>query len=219
MAQVRALTELPVGNALSLLIHLLRERACGFDGGEERLVDVARVFRRPDNARHLATQRAVLRARVHEHDIPRLGPPTKLACDQHRTPLFDEERICYRVLPPTNQHGRQYQESVPKSGWQGTRRVYHAARVPKATGFRKTLVLMPRTLYLPQEPRYREKATNDAYCYAYRDDHQKHERGVYGVGGDGVEGEGVVGPLHEEVVDPDDNEPGNYGADQALESS
>src|SRR5215213_4592406 len=117
MTQVPAFSALPAGHNLCLFVHLFREGTGGPDGGEKRLVDVARVLRSPDDARHLATQRAVLLTRVHEHDIPSLGTPTQLACDQHRTPLFDEERICYRVLSPTDQHGRQYQESAPKSIW------------------------------------------------------------------------------------------------------
>ena len=116
VAEVPALAGLPARDGLSLLFHLLGKRTGGPDGGEKRLVDVARVFGGPDDARHLAAQRAVLLARVHQHDIPRLGTATKLACDQHRTPLLHEERICYRVLPPTDQHGRQYQESAPIKG-------------------------------------------------------------------------------------------------------
>src|SRR4029450_5410188 len=96
MTQVPAFAWLPARDSLGLLIHLLRERAGGLDGGEKRLVDVARIFGGPDHTCHFAPQRSVLLARVHEHDIPRLGTPTKLACDQHRTPLLHEERICYR---------------------------------------------------------------------------------------------------------------------------
>ena len=36
--------------------------------------------------------------------------PLRSLRDQHRTPLLDEERVCYRVLPPTHQHSRKYQE-------------------------------------------------------------------------------------------------------------
>ena len=54
--------------------------------------------------------------------------PLRSLRDQHRTPLLDEERVCYRVLPPTHQHSRKYQESAPIRGfWQSTLRVYHAA--------------------------------------------------------------------------------------------
>src|SRR3954471_24641732 len=117
MTQIPAFATFPARHDFSLFVQLLREGTGGSDRGEKRLVDVTWVFRRPDDARHLATQRAVLLARVHQHDVPRLGTPTKLACDKHRTPLFDEKRICNRVLPPTDQHGRQYQESAPKSIW------------------------------------------------------------------------------------------------------
>src|SRR5215216_4882876 len=56
-----------------------------------------------------------------ENYVASLSAPAKLACDQHRTPLLDEERVCYRVLPPTNQHSRKYQESAPIRGiWQST---------------------------------------------------------------------------------------------------
>jgi hypothetical protein len=95
MPQIPALSALPARHNFSFFVYLLRESTGGPDGGEKRLVDVARIFRSPDDACHLATQRAVLLARVDEHDVPRLGTPTKLACDQHRTPLFHEERICY----------------------------------------------------------------------------------------------------------------------------
>jgi hypothetical protein len=106
---------------LGLFIDLSRELAGGSDGGEERLIDVARVLRRPDDAGYLAPERAVLLAGVHEDYVAGLGAPAKLACDQHGTPLLDEERVCYRVLPPTDQHSRKYQESAPIRGiWQST---------------------------------------------------------------------------------------------------
>src|ERR687895_79292 len=60
VAQVPALPHLPVCEGLGLLIDLCRELAGGSDGGEERLIDVARVLRRPDDARCLAPERAVL---------------------------------------------------------------------------------------------------------------------------------------------------------------
>src|SRR5918994_5862138 len=121
VTQVPALPGLPVCDRLGLFIDLLREPAGGADGGEERLVYVARVFGRPDDARYLAPERAVLLAGVDEDYIAGLSAPAKLACDQHRTPLLDEERVCYRVLPPTDQHSRKYQESAPiRSVWQST---------------------------------------------------------------------------------------------------
>src|SRR5919106_2734077 len=121
VTQVPALPHLPACDGLGLLIDLSRELSGGADGGEERLVDVARVLRRSDDARYLAPERAVLLAGSHEDYVAGLSAPTKLACDQHRTPLLYEERVCYRVLPPTDQHGRKYQESAPIRGiWQGT---------------------------------------------------------------------------------------------------
>src|SRR5918995_5146855 len=115
MTQVRAFPHLLAHHRVSLLIHFLRELAGRSDGGEERLVDVTRVLGRPDYARDLAPERAVLLPGVHEDYIAGLGTPAKLACDQHRAPLLDEERVCYRVLPPTDQHSRKYQEGAPKS--------------------------------------------------------------------------------------------------------
>src|SRR5215207_8915293 len=103
VTQVPALPYLPVCDGLGLLI------------------DVARVLRRPDDAGYLAPERAVLLAGVHQNYVAGLSAPAKLACDQHRTPLLDEERVCYRVLPPTDQHSRKYQESAPIRGiWQST---------------------------------------------------------------------------------------------------
>src|ERR671912_1422317 len=128
VTKVPALPHLPACNGLGLLIDLSRELAGGAYGGEQRLVNVARVLRRPDYARYLAPERAVPLAGVHEDYVAGLSAPAKLACDQHRTPLLDEERVCYRVLPPTDQHSRKYQESAPIRGiWQSTLRVYHAA--------------------------------------------------------------------------------------------
>src|SRR5215216_4881479 len=121
VTQVPALPHLPVCDGIGLLIDLSRKLAGGTDGGEERLVDVARVLRRPDDAGYLAPERAVLLAGVHKDYVAGFSAPAKLACDQHRTPLLDEERVCYRVLPSTDQHGRKYQESAPiRSIWQGT---------------------------------------------------------------------------------------------------
>src|ERR687897_499749 len=62
VTQVPALPHLPVCDDLGLLIDLSRELAGGSDGGEERLIDVARVLRRPDDAGYLAPERAVLLA-------------------------------------------------------------------------------------------------------------------------------------------------------------
>src|SRR5215203_4878630 len=119
--QVPALPDLPVYDGLGLLVDLSRELAGGADGGEECLIDVARVLRRPDDAGYLAPERAVLLAGVHENYVAGLSAPAKLASNQHRTPLLDEERVCYRVLPPTDQHSRKYQESAPIRGiWQST---------------------------------------------------------------------------------------------------
>jgi hypothetical protein len=121
VTQVPALPDLPVCGGLGLLIDLSRECAGGTDGGEECLIHVARVLRRSDDAHYLAPERAVFLAGVHEDYVAGLSAPAKLACDQHRTPLFDEKRVCYRVLPPTDQHSRKYQESAPIRGiWQGT---------------------------------------------------------------------------------------------------
>ena len=106
VTQVYALPDLPMCDGIGLLFDLPRELAGGPDGGEESLIDIARVLGRPDNSRYLAPQRAVLLSGIHEDYIAGLGASAKLACDQHRTPLLDEERVCYRVLPPTNQHGR-----------------------------------------------------------------------------------------------------------------
>src|ERR671910_311328 len=128
VTQVPALPHLPACEGLGLLIDLSRELPGGTDGGEERFIDVARVLGRSDDARYLAPERAVSLAGVHEDYVAGLSAPTKLACDQHRTPLLYEERVCYRVLPPTDQHSRKYQESAPIRGiWQSTLRVYHAA--------------------------------------------------------------------------------------------
>src|SRR5919107_967238 len=74
-------------------------------------------------------------------------------------------------------------------------------------------------LYLPEEPRYGEEAADDAYGRAHRGEQQDQERDVHCFGGYGDEGEGVVGPLDEEVVDPDDDQGGDNGADEALEQS
>src|SRR5215212_1114774 len=121
VTQVPALPHLPARDGPGLLIDLSRELAGGSDGGEERLIDVARVLRRPYDAGYLAPERAVLLASVHEDYVAGLSAPAKLACDQHRTPLLDEERVSYRVLPPTDQHSRKYQESAPIRGfWQST---------------------------------------------------------------------------------------------------
>src|SRR5215203_1708047 len=121
VTQVPTLPHLPVCDGLGLLIDLSREFAGCSDGGEECLIDVARILRRPDDAGYLAPERAVLLAGVYEDYVAGLSTPAKLACDQHRTPLLDEERVCYRVLPSTDQHSRQYQESAP------IRSVWHAA--------------------------------------------------------------------------------------------
>src|SRR5688500_2063883 len=121
VTQVGALSDLRACDGFGLLIDLSREFSGGTDGGKKGLVNVARVLRRSDDARHLSPERAVLLAGVHEDYIAGLGTPAKLACDQHRTPLLDEERVCYRVLPTTNQHSRKYQESAPIRGiWQST---------------------------------------------------------------------------------------------------
>src|ERR671938_1945038 len=108
VTQVPALPHLPACDGL--LIDLSRELAGGSDGGEERLIDVARVLRRPDDAGYLAPERAVLLAGVHEDYLAGLSAPAKLACDKPRTPPLYEERVCSRVFPPTEQHSRQYQE-------------------------------------------------------------------------------------------------------------
>jgi hypothetical protein len=116
VAEVPALAGVLARDRLGLLLRLAREGSGGRDGGEERLVDVAGVPGRPDHARHLAAQRAVLLTRADEDDVPGLGAATELAGDQHRAPLLDEERVGDRVLTPANQHGRQYQEGTPVLG-------------------------------------------------------------------------------------------------------
>src|SRR5215207_1149982 len=121
MPEVLSLPDLPSRDRLGLLLDLPRELAGGPDGGEKRLVDVARVLRGPDYAGNLAPQRAVLLAGVNQDQVSGLSAAAQLACDQHGTPLLDEKRVCYRVLPPTDQHGRKYQESAPiRDVWQGT---------------------------------------------------------------------------------------------------
>jgi hypothetical protein len=51
MTQVPAFAGLPERDGLRLLIDLLRKLAGGPDRSEKRLVDVARIFRSPDDAR------------------------------------------------------------------------------------------------------------------------------------------------------------------------
>jgi hypothetical protein len=116
-AEVLALPGVSTGDGFGLFLDLAREPPGGPDGGEECLVDVARVARRPDNPCDLAAQRPVLLTGADEDDVPGLGAPAELAGDQHRAPLLDEERIRDRVLPPAHQHRRQYQEGSPIVGF------------------------------------------------------------------------------------------------------
>src|SRR5215218_9537870 len=115
VAEVPALPEVLAGDRLGFFFDLAWELSGSPDGGEERLVDIARVLRGPDHARDLTAQGAVLLAGLHQDYVPRLGAPAELARDQHRAPLLDEERVGDRVLTPAHQHGREYQEGAPVS--------------------------------------------------------------------------------------------------------
>src|SRR5829696_116794 len=74
VTQVPALPYLPVCDGLGLLIDFFREFAGGSDGGEESLIDVARVLRRPDDAGYLAPERAVLLAAFTRTMLPASAP-------------------------------------------------------------------------------------------------------------------------------------------------
>jgi len=102
-----ALASLPAGRLDGLLLDLRRERARGLDGGEERVVDVARVVRGAKHLDDLAAQRAALLADAHQHDVAGLGPPPQLAGNEDRATLLYEEGIGDRILAPTDQLGRQ----------------------------------------------------------------------------------------------------------------
>src|SRR5918994_1675770 len=79
--------------------------------------------------------------------------------------------------------------------------------------------IAPQALYLPQEPRHGEEATDYADGYSHGDQDEQGREVVHCVAGDRYVGEGAARPVDEEEVDPDHGERREGRAGERLQKA